>query len=99
MAPGMWSGQWRQCTGSWRTEREIIKSGFDYGGCGTCSFRVQAVLKSRPIKLFFYSPDRIVVSEAYYLSLLIQTWSWKLPDSIQSNLGLECFQPLRLAAE
>lgn len=28
---------------------EIIKSGFDYDGCGACSFRVQAVLKPRPL--------------------------------------------------
>ena len=40
----------------------------------------------------------IVIWEAYCLQLLTYALSWKLLGSVQSNLGLECFQPLRLAA-
>ena len=55
---------------------------------------IQALCKSN-----FYSPESFVISEAYCLRLLTQAQSWKLLASVQSNLGLECFQPLRFAVE
>lgn len=60
------------------------------GPKGSCTIKWKRIL---------YLPDVIVISEAYRLCLLTQALSWKLLASIQSYLGLECFQPLRPIAE